>query len=94
MKISHKKKALEKRFRSTTWIPGCSQNRGMDPRICMKAETWSSRKITCSKKEKKTTTRSSLILNLFFSPKITFLKMKNYLKPNKYLLNAMFKSIH
>ena len=30
-----------------TCIPGCSQNNGMDPRICMKDETLSSRKITC-----------------------------------------------
>lgn len=36
---------------SITWIPGCSQKRGMDPRICMKDETLSSRKITCWKPE-------------------------------------------
>lgn len=30
-----------------TCIPGCSQNNGIDPRIWMKDETLSSRKITC-----------------------------------------------
>lgn len=53
MKISHQslQDGLEERFSSPTWIPGCSQKRGMDPRICMKDETWSSRKITCSRQK-------------------------------------------
>lgn len=35
-----------------TCNPGCSQNNGTDPRICMKEETQSSKYITYKKKSK------------------------------------------
>lgn len=37
-----------------TCSPGCSQNRGTEPRICMKEETQSSKYITYKKSKEKT----------------------------------------